>query len=63
MPDDQSATGTRRCWHYNRDPQMSRHLIVTVRATSRPLDWLIIGARDMTADEAAEYDRWEADHD
>ncbi|MEV1319852.1 hypothetical protein AB0J14_27660 [Micromonospora arborensis] len=42
---------------------MGRPLVVTVRATSRPLDWLIIGGRDMTADEAAECARWEADHD
>ncbi len=39
-----------------------RHLIVVLRPTENPLDWLIVGAREMTADQAAEYDRWEANH-
>ncbi|MQA25464.1 MAG: hypothetical protein GEU94_08325 [Micromonosporaceae bacterium] len=38
-----------------------RRLIVVLRPTDNDLDWLIVGAREMTADQAAEYDRWEAD--
>jgi len=37
-----------------------RYLIVVLRATESSRDWLIAGAREMTADQAAEYDRWEA---
>lgn len=38
-----------------------RRLIVVLRPTSGDLDWLIVGAREMTAEQAAEYDGWEAD--
>lgn len=37
-----------------------RYLIVILRPTEVSHDWLIIGATEMTADQAAEYDRWEA---
>lgn len=40
-----------------------RYLIVVVRPTEVSHDWLIIGATEMTADQAAEYDRWEADRE
>jgi hypothetical protein len=40
-----------------------RHLIVVLRATEVSHDWLIVGAREMTAAQAAEYDRWEAGHE
>lgn len=40
-----------------------RCLIVTLRPTEISHDWLIIGAREMSTEEAAEYDRWEADHE
>jgi hypothetical protein len=36
-------------------------LIVAVRQTG-DWDWLIIGARAMTAAETAQFDRWEEDH-
>jgi hypothetical protein len=39
-----------------------RYLIVVLRATDVSHDWLIVGARKMAAEEAAEYDRWEAGH-
>lgn len=37
-----------------------RHLIVVLRPTETSHDWLIAGAMQMTAEQAAEYDRWEA---
>jgi hypothetical protein len=37
-----------------------RHLIVVLRDTESSHDWLIAGAREMTAEQEAEYDRWEA---
>jgi hypothetical protein len=40
-----------------------RYLIVVLRPTGVSRDWLIVGAREMTAEQAAEYDRWEAGHD
>jgi len=40
-----------------------RHLIVVLRATESSHDWLITGAREMTGEQAAEYDRWEAGHE
>jgi hypothetical protein len=40
-----------------------RPLIVILRPTEISHDWLIIGATEMTADQVAEYDRWEADRD
>jgi hypothetical protein len=39
-----------------------RYLIVVLRPTDVSHDWLIVGAREMTAEQAAEYDRWEAGH-
>ena len=38
-----------------------RRLIVVLRRAKGDLDWLIVGASEMTAEQAAEYDRWEAD--
>lgn len=38
-------------------------LIVTLRPTGISHDWQIVGVTVMTADQAAEYDRWEADND
>jgi hypothetical protein len=40
-----------------------RYLIAVLRPTDVSLDWLIVGAMEMTAEQAAEYDRWEADHE
>jgi hypothetical protein len=40
--------------------RVGRRLIVVVRK-SGPFDAWIIGARDMNAAEAAEYDRWESE--
>jgi hypothetical protein len=40
-----------------------RYLIVVLRPTEASLGWLIVGAMEMTAEQAAEYDRWEADRD
>ena len=40
-----------------------RPLIVALRqtpGTDDPLDWTIIGARDMSADELAAFEKWEA---
>ena len=40
-----------------------RPLIVVLRPTGKALDWLIVGAVDMTQDQVAEYERWEAGHE
>jgi hypothetical protein len=40
-----------------------RRLIVVLRPTEVSHDWLIIGAMEMTAAQAAEFDRWEAEHE
>jgi hypothetical protein len=40
-----------------------RRLIVVLRPTGVSHDWLIIAATEMTADQAAEYDEWEAERD
>jgi hypothetical protein len=39
-----------------------RRLIVVLRPTEVSHNWLIIGAMEMTAAQAAEFDRWEAEH-
>lgn len=39
-----------------------RHLIVLLKQAETAYDWLIVGAREMTAEQVAEYDRWEAEH-
>jgi hypothetical protein len=36
---------------------------VVLRPTEVSHDWLIIGAMEMTAAQAAEFDRWEAEHE
>jgi hypothetical protein len=36
---------------------------VVLRQTEISHDWLIVGATEMTAEQAAEYDRWEADRE
>lgn len=41
----------------------ARHLIVVIRPTTNSLDWLIVGATEMNADQVAEFQRWEDDHD
>lgn len=38
-----------------------RHLIVVLRRTDNQMDWLIVGAKAMTVNQVAEYNRWEAD--
>jgi hypothetical protein len=43
--------------------QAGRRLIVVLRQTEVSHDWLIVGAMEMTAEQAAEYDRWEADRE
>jgi len=40
-----------------------RHLVVVLRPTDVSHDWLIVGAKEMTPEQAAEYDRWEAHRD
>lgn len=34
-------------------------LIVRIQQLDRPFQWIVLGARPMAADEAAEYQRWE----
>jgi hypothetical protein len=38
-------------------------LIVVLRATEVSHDWLIIGAREMTVEQADQFQRWEADRE
>jgi len=40
-----------------------RQLVVVLRPTEVSRNWLIVGTKQMTAEEAAEYDRWEAHRD
>jgi hypothetical protein len=42
--------------------EAGRRLIVVARRADA-FDWWIVGARAMSGVEAAEYDRWEADHE
>ncbi len=43
--------------------RQGRYLVVVLKATEVNHDWCIVGAREMTAEQAAEYDRWEAGHE
>jgi hypothetical protein len=66
----QALTGARRLPRLARGPggipvltiwgrsRAGRRLIVAIRQLD-DFDWQILGAREMTASEAAEYDRWE----
>jgi hypothetical protein len=40
-----------------------RPLVVVLRPTGTALDWLIVGAVDMTPDQVAEFEGWEAGHE